>query len=206
MNIRNLMISASILCLSVALTVAAGAQGTTATPSSPDTHAQSAPGTQPPTSPGPSSNSQSSTGSQSAAPSQGTAGSSSANSGQSGSNSVEDELNLTQDQKQKIAEVVDDENKQISTVRNDTSMSMEQKQQKVMQIRQEGAPRIKAILTPDQLQKLAAIQQRMRDQQQGGAGANAPQSSPQGGTPQSTSPQSTTPQSTTPQQGTSPQR
>lgn len=198
MNIRNLMISASILCLSVALAVAAGAQGTTATPSSPDTHAQSSPGTQPPTSPGPSSNNQSS-GSQNAAPSQGTAGSSSANSGQSGSNSVEDELNLTQDQKQKIAEVVDDENKQISTVRNDTSMNMEQKQQKVMQIRQEGAPRIKAILTPDQLQKLAAIQQRMRDQQQGGAGANAPQSSPQGSAPQNTAPSSNTPQGGPPQ-------
>ena len=199
MNIRNLMISVSILCLSAALAVAAGAQGTTATPSSPDTHAQSAPGTQPPTSPGPSTNSQSSTGSQSAAPSQGTSGNGSASSGQSGSNSVEDELNLTQDQKQKIAEVVDDENKQISTVRNDTSMSMEQKQQKVMQIRQEGAPRIKAILTPDQLQKLAAIQQRMRDQQQGGAGANAPQSSPQGNSPQSNAPQSSTPQGGPPQ-------
>lgn len=141
-------------------------------------------------------NNPNSNGPQSAAPSQGTAGNGSANSGQSGSNSVEDELNLTQDQKQKIAEVVDDENKQIGTVRNDTSMSMEQKQQKVLQIRQEGAPRIKAILTPDQLQKLAAIQQRMRSQQQGGAGATAPQSSPQG----------TAPQSTSPQQGTSPQR
>lgn len=191
MNIRSLIVSISVLCLSFALVAAAGAQGTTATPSSPDTHAQSAPGTQPPTSPGPSS-SQSSTGSQSAAPSQGSAGTS-ANSGQSSSNSVEDELNLTQDQKQKIAEVVDDENKQISTVRNDTSMSMEQKQQKVLQIRQEGAPRIKAILTPDQLQKLSAIQQRMRAQQQGGAGANAPQSSPQGTAPQS-APQGSSPQ------------
>src|SRR4029078_3432771 len=120
-------------------------------------------------------------------------------------NSVEDELNLTQDQKQKIAEVVDDENKQISTVRNDTSMNMQPKQQKVMQIPEEGAPRIKAILTPDQLQKLAAIQQRMREQQQGGAGAHAPQSSPQGTAPQSSAPQSTAPQSTTPQ-GSSPQR
>jgi Spy/CpxP family protein refolding chaperone len=191
MNIRNLLLSISILCLSTALAVAAGAQSTTA-PSSPDTHAQSAPGTQPPTSPGPSTNSQN----PNAAPSQGTAGNGSANSGQSGSNSVEDELNLTQDQKQKIAEVVDDENKQIGTVSKDTSMSMEQKQQKVLQIRQEGAPRIKAILTPDQLQKLAAIQQRMREQQQGGAGANAPQSSPQ----------SNAPQSAPPQQGNSPQR
>jgi Spy/CpxP family protein refolding chaperone len=106
---------------------------------------------------------------------------------------VEDELQLTPDQKQKIATVVDDENKQIATVRNDSSLSTEQKQQKVMQIRQEGSPRIKAILTPEQLQKLAVIQQRMRDQQQGGAGQTG---APNGNqtTPQSNSPQSTPPQ------------
>jgi Spy/CpxP family protein refolding chaperone len=67
-------------------------------------------------------------------------------------------------------------------------MSMEQKQQKVMQIRQEGSPKIKAILTPEQLQKLSVIQQRMRDQQQGGAGASSPQSAPSGNPPQSTPP------------------
>jgi Spy/CpxP family protein refolding chaperone len=89
---------------------------------------------------------------------------------------------------------VDDENKQIAAVRDDKAMTMEQKQQKVMQIRQEGSPRIKAILTPDQLQKLAAIQQRMRDQQQGGSGQATPQSPPQSSSPQSTAP------------GTSPQR
>ena len=82
--------------------------------------------------------------------------------------SIDDELQLTPDQKQKIAAVVDDENRQIGTVRNDNSMSMQQKQQKVMQIRQAGTPKIKAILTPEQLQKLAAIQQKMRDQQQTG--------------------------------------
>jgi Spy/CpxP family protein refolding chaperone len=97
----------------------------------------------------------------------------SANSGgsaQSGSTSIDDELQLTPDQKQKIAAVVDDENKQISAVRDDNSISLEQKQQKVLTIRQAGTPKIKAILTPDQLQKLAAIQQRMRDQQNGQQG------------------------------------
>ena len=54
--------------------------------------------------------------------------------------------------------------KTYSAVREDNSMSLEQKQQKVMQIRQAGTPKIKAILTPEQLQKLAAIQQRMRQQ------------------------------------------
>jgi len=55
---------------------------------------------------------------------------------------------------------------------------MQQKQQKALQIRQESTPKIKAVLTPEQLQKLAAIQQRMRSQ---GTGQSAPQSQ----TPQS---------------------
>jgi periplasmic protein CpxP/Spy len=101
-----------------------------------------------------------------------------------GGSSIDDELQLTPDQKQKIAAVVDDENKQIAAVRDDGSMSLEQKQQKVLQIRQAGTPKIKAILTPDQLQKLAAIQQRMRDQQQSGQQQPAPQNpAPQSSAP-----------------------
>ncbi len=79
--------------------------------------------------------------------------------------SIDEELQLTSDQKEKIAAVVDDENKQIGVVRDDKSMSMEQKQQKAVQIRQDGATKIKAVLTPEQLQKLAAIQERNRQQQ-----------------------------------------
>ena len=200
MRYRHLLFAVPVLCLSLAVTTLAGAQGTT-TPSSPDTHTQASPGSQPTPTPAPSTNNgtQSVPEAQSSSPStsQGTSNAGSTNSGQGGSNSVEDELQLTPDQKQKIATVVDDENKQIAAVRNDTAMSMEQKQQKVMQIRQEGSPKIKAILTPEQLQKLAVIQQRMRDQQQNGAGASG---SPNG---TQTAPQSNSPQ--TPPQGSSQQ-
>ena len=65
---------------------------------------------------------------------------------------------------------MDDENRQIESVRNDNSLTLEQKQQKVLGIRQAGSPKIKAILTPEQLQKLAIIQQRMRQQQGGNEG------------------------------------
>ena len=94
---------------------------------------------------------------------------------------IDKELGLTDDQKQKIAAIVDDENRQIVAVRDDTTMSLDQKQQKVLEIRQAGTPRIKAILTPEQLQKLAALQQRMRDQQNGNPGGtqSAPQNPPQ---------------------------
>jgi Spy/CpxP family protein refolding chaperone len=83
--------------------------------------------------------------------------------------SIDQELQLSDDQKQKIAAVVDDENRQIESVRNDNSLGLEQKQQKALAIRQAASPKIKAILTPEQIEKLAAIQQRMRQQQGGSA-------------------------------------
>lgn len=92
---------------------------------------------------------------------------------------IDKELGLTDDQKQKIAAIVDDENRQIAAVRDDNSMSLEQKQQKVLEIRRAGSPKIKAILTPEQLQKLAVLQQRMRDQQNGaGTGSQGGTQSP----------------------------
>jgi hypothetical protein len=80
--------------------------------------------------------------------------------------SIDDELQLTPDQKQKIAAIVDDERKQMVAVRDDNSLNMDQKQQKAAQIRQAGSPKIRAILTQEQLQKLAAIQAREQQQQQ----------------------------------------
>lgn len=93
--------------------------------------------------------------------------------------SVDDELQLTPDQKEKIAAIVDDENKELAVVRGDTSMTLEQKQAKAQQIRQTGVPKIKAVLTPEQLQKLAAIQERNRQQQSSPQQQSNPQSAPQ---------------------------
>ena len=158
------LISTSLsMAFALFISVGAAAQASPPPPSSsqPDAAppAQSAPSAEQPQS--------------SAPPSANSGGSGSA---QSGSSSIDDELQLTPDQKQKIAAVVDDENKQISAVRDDSSISMEQKQQKVLAIRQAGTPRIKAVLTPDQLQKLAAIQQHMREQQ--GQQQGSPQAPP----------------------------
>jgi len=147
-------------------------QSPTATPAPEPQQPQSSPSQSAPASPATASPSPSSP-SQSTPPSQGSPSASGQQSNQP--SSIDDELQLTPDQKQKIAAVVDDENRQIGTVRDDNSMSMQQKQQKVMQIRQAGTPKIKAILTPEQLQKLAAIQQKMRDQQTGNQGASQPQ-------------------------------
>jgi Spy/CpxP family protein refolding chaperone len=79
------------------------------------------------------------------------------------STSASDQLQLTEDQKQKIAALVDDENEKIAAISNDTSLTPEQKGQKEQEIRQAEIPRMKAVLTPEQLQKLNAIvQQRNR--------------------------------------------
>ena len=62
---------------------------------------------------------------------------------------------------------------QIETVRNDQSMTMDQKVAKVRQIKQTEFPKIQAILTPEQQKKLADMQERARQQQQQGAGQGA---------------------------------
>ena len=76
-----------------------------------------------------------------------------------------DELQLTEEQKQKIATVMNDEDKQIATVQNDSSLTTTQKMQKVQEIRRVTAPKVRAILTPEQLQKIAAFQEKKQREQ-----------------------------------------
>lgn len=59
---------------------------------------------------------------------------------------------------------------QIETVRNDQSMTMDQKVAKVRQIKQTEFPKIQAVLTPEQQKKLADMQERARQQSQQGSG------------------------------------
>jgi Spy/CpxP family protein refolding chaperone len=75
-------------------------------------------------------------------------------------------LNLTDEQKAKLQPILQDENRQMEALRNDTSMTQEQKIAKANEVRQNASPKIKAILTPEQLQKLADLQQKARQQQQ----------------------------------------
>jgi Spy/CpxP family protein refolding chaperone len=75
-------------------------------------------------------------------------------------------LNLTDEQKTKLRPIITEENQQMEALRNDNSMTQEQKIAKANQIRADASPKIKAILTPEQLQKLAELQQeRVRQQQ-----------------------------------------
>jgi protein CpxP len=87
----------------------------------------------------------------------------------------ENPLGLTDAQKAQLRPIVTEETQQMEAVRNDSSLSQEQKMSKINQIREAASPKIKAILTPEQLQRLAQMQRARQQQDQ----SNAPQAQPQ---------------------------
>jgi len=146
---RVLNFSAKILsfALALAISLSAAAQSPAANPQSQSTPAQTAPAPPP-----------SVQQSAPAGPNQ--------NSAQSQAND-DNPLNLTDDQKAKLRPIIMEENQQMEALRSDNSLTQEQKIDKANQVRAAASPKIKAILTPEQLQKLAQLQQeRVRQQQQ----------------------------------------
>src|SRR5438093_13773423 len=78
------------------------------------------------------------------------------------------QLNLTPQQKEKILPILAAEVPKVNAIKNDNSLSKIQKMQQVRAIHQQTDPQMKAILTPEQYQKLKAIrQQTIRDAVQG---------------------------------------
>ena len=103
-----------------------------------------------------------------ASPSQSAPSQSSGSASQSSQAADDNPLGLTEEQKTKLRPIIADENQQMEAVRNDSSLSTEQKVAKANQIRETASPKIRAVLTPEQLQKLAELQ-KARQQQQGGS-------------------------------------
>ena len=144
--------------LALAISLPAGAQSSATNSSSQSAPAQTAPAPPP--------------AAQQSAPS-----TASPNSAQAQTNE-DNPLNLTDEQKTKLRPIIADENQQMEALRNDTSLSQSQKIDKANQIRAQASPKIKAILTPEQLQKLAQLQQdRARQQQQESQQAAPPSNS-----------------------------
>jgi Spy/CpxP family protein refolding chaperone len=73
------------------------------------------------------------------------------------------ELNLTDDQKQKIQPILQSEFQQLKTVHDDSSLSADQRQAKAQGIRDSAKSQIAPILTPDQQKKLAAMKEQSKD-------------------------------------------
>jgi hypothetical protein len=74
-------------------------------------------------------------------------------------------VNLTPDQQNKLRPILQGEVSQMSAVNSDSTLTPEQKQQKMVDIRRAAGPQIQSVLTPEQQQKLT----QMRQAQQGGA-------------------------------------
>lgn len=81
-------------------------------------------------------------------------------------------LNLTEDQKTKLQPIFNDQFQQMKAVREDTSLTREQKRDKMKQIHETFHPQVMAVLTPDQQQKL----EQMRANREARRGKGAPAS------------------------------
>ena len=74
--------------------------------------------------------------------------------GQRGFERMAQQLNLTDQQKSQIQSLMQNQRQQAQTVRNDASLTPQQKQDKLKQLREGNHQQMMAILTPDQQQNL----------------------------------------------------
>lgn len=70
---------------------------------------------------------------------------------------ISQQLNLTPEQKAKVLPILREEAPKVQAIKNDNSMSKIQKINAVRAIHQQTDPQMKAILSPEQYQKLQAI-------------------------------------------------
>jgi len=66
-------------------------------------------------------------------------------------------LSLTPQQKDKILPILDDEGRKVRAIKDDPSLSKMQRAQRIKAIHQQNDPQMKAILSPEQYQKLQAM-------------------------------------------------
>lgn len=74
------------------------------------------------------------------------------------------ELNLTDEQKEKVKPILDEQSKQMRVTQDDTSLSQEQKRDKMKQIHQTTHSQINEILTPEQQKKFAELKEQHKEQ------------------------------------------
>jgi len=70
---------------------------------------------------------------------------------------IAQQLNLTPEQKAKVLPILREEAPKVQAIKNDNSLSRMQKMNAVKAIHQQTDPQMKAILSPEQYQKLQAI-------------------------------------------------
>jgi len=84
---------------------------------------------------------------------------------------IAQQLSLTPQQKEKILPILAAEVPKVHAIKNDNSLSTMQKMQQLRVIHQQTDPQMKAILSPEQYQKLRQIRaQQIREATQGSMG------------------------------------
>lgn len=71
-------------------------------------------------------------------------------------------LNLTDDQKAKIQPLMADQQKQVQAIKQDTTLTPEQKQSKIQEVRKATRQQLTSILTPEQQQQMKQMMHGMR--------------------------------------------
>ena len=72
---------------------------------------------------------------------------------------ISQQLNLTPEQKAKVLPILAEEGPKVQAIKSDNSLSRMQKIQQIKAIHHQTDPQMKAILSPEQYQKLQAIRQ-----------------------------------------------
>lgn len=86
-------------------------------------------------------------------------------------------LGLTDQQKSQVQTLYTEQSQKVRAIIQDTTLSRDDKRNKIMDLRKESSEQMKSILTPEQYQKWnSAMQSRMRRMTppQGGSTTNAP--------------------------------
>ena len=92
------------------------------------------------------------------------------------------QLNLTEEQKEKLRPILMEEGEKLRTTRLDEHLPLDQKRAKLLEIRDSYRPKIAELLTPEQQEKLKKMQeaeQQRRQQQMKGAETGSPAQKPQ---------------------------
>lgn len=77
------------------------------------------------------------------------------------------QLNLTDEQKTKVGPILDDEAKQMRSVRGDASLSQQQRQEKMKQLHETADSQINDLLTPEQQKKFAELKAQQKARHEG---------------------------------------
>lgn len=81
-------------------------------------------------------------------------------------NHLSQKLNLTDEQKTKIRPILEDEANQMKSLHDDSSVSRDQKREKMMQIHENSQSQIRSALNSDQQAKFDEMQKKMKERRE----------------------------------------